>query len=155
MPTIELITEIHSNIETVFDLSRSIDFHKISTARTNEEAISGRTSGLINLNEQVTWRATHLGIRQNLTSKITSFTRPTHFRDEQIKGIFKFIIHDHYFEQVNSKVVMKDVFYFQSPLGILGKLFDKLFLKEYLKRFLIERNNMLKQYAETEEFKLS
>lgn len=153
MPTIELKIEIQADIETCFDLARSIDFHKISTAKTNEKAISGRTNGLINLDENVTWQATHFGIRQKLTSKITAFARPFHFRDEQLKGIFKFIVHDHYFEQQDGKVIMKDVFSFQSPFGILGQLFDKLVLTSYLRNFLIERNNLIKEYAETSKWK--
>ncbi|MES2681583.1 MAG: SRPBCC family protein [Bacteroidota bacterium] len=149
MPTIKLEIEIFSDIETCFDLARSIDLHQISTAKTNEKAISGRTSGLINPDETVTWQATHFGIRQKLTSKITAFKRPFHFRDEQIKGIFKFIIHDHYFEQKDQKVIMKDVFSFQSPFGIFGRIFDKLVLTKYLRKFLIERNDIIKEYAET------
>lgn len=153
MPTIELSIEIHSNIETCFDLARSIDFHTISTSRTNEKAIGGRTSGLINLGEQVTWQATHFGIRQKLTSKITTYERPFHFRDEQVKGIFKFIVHDHYFEQGDGKVIMKDVFRFQSPFGFIGQAFDKLVLTKYLTEFLVERNDLIKEYAETEKWK--
>ena len=76
MPKIELTTEIYSSITICFDLSRSIDLHKISTAKTNEEAIAGTTSGLINLGEYVTWKATHFGIKQKLTSKITAFESP-------------------------------------------------------------------------------
>jgi ligand-binding SRPBCC domain-containing protein len=127
MPTIELETEIKSDINICFDLSRSIDLHKISTAKTNEEAIEGKASGLISLNEFVTWRATHFGIRQKLTSKITEFERPFHFRDEQLKGVFKFIIHDHYFEIVGDGVKMKDVFRFQSPFGFIGRLIQNHF----------------------------
>ncbi len=153
MPTIELKIEIQGDIEICFDLARSIDFHKKSTAKTNENAISGRTSGLINLGENVTWQATHFGIRQKLTSKITAFTRPFHFRDEQLKGVFKFIIHDHYFEQQDRMVIMKDAFSFQSPFGILGNVFDKLVLTKYLKKFLIERNNLIKEYVETSKWK--
>ena len=153
MPTIELSIEIHSNIETCFDLARSIDFHTISTSRTNEKAIGGRTSGLINLGEQVTWQATHFGIRQKLTSKITTYERPFHFRDEQVKGILKFIVHDHYFEQGDGKVIMKDVFRFQSPFGFIGQAFDKLVLTKYLTKFLVERNDLIKEYAETEKWK--
>ena len=153
MPTIKLSIEIHSNIETCFDLARSIDFHQISTSRTNEKAISGRTSGLINLGEHVTWRATHFGIRQKLTSKITAYKRPFHFRDEQVSGIFKFIVHDHYFEQGGGKVIMKDVFNFQSSFGFLGQAFDKLVLSKYLTKFLVERNDLIKEYAETSKWK--
>ena len=117
MPNIILETKINSDIETCFDLSRSIDLHKISTAKTNEIAIDGTISGLINLNEFVTWEATHFGIRQKLTSRISAFESPKYFRDEQIKGIFKFIIHDHYFESQNGITIMKDIFNFQSSFG--------------------------------------
>lgn len=153
MPIIELKIEIKGDIEICFDLARSIDFHKISTAKTNEKAIAGRTSGLINLDESVTWQATHFGIRQELTSKITAFKRPFYFRDEQLKGIFKFIVHDHYFEPHKGKVMMRDVFSFQSPFGVLGKAFDKLVLTQYLTKFLVERNNLIKEYVETTKWK--
>src|SRR5688500_8687803 len=99
MPLIELITPIHAPLERCFDLSRSIDLHKLSTSKTNEEAISGVTSGLIALNEEVTWKATHFGIEQTLTSKITAFEFPVFFRDEMVRGVFKKIKHDHRFEK--------------------------------------------------------
>lgn len=153
MAVIVLETTINAPIEICFDLSRSIDLHLKSTARTNEQAIAGRISGLIELNEYVTWQATHFGVRQKLTSKITAMQFPFHFRDEQLKGIFKFIKHDHYFEQKPGYVLMKDTFHFQSPLGPLGWLADKLLLTNYLRGFLTERNKMIKHYAESGHWK--
>ncbi|MGH2646737.1 MAG: SRPBCC family protein [Ginsengibacter sp.] len=85
MSIIYLETKIKSKIEICFDLLRSIDLHQVSTSKTNERAINDRTAGLINLNEFVTWQAKHFGITQKLTSKITTFNRPFHFRDEQQK----------------------------------------------------------------------
>lgn len=154
MPTIELEIKVNSDIYTCFDLSRSIDLHQISTEHTNEKAIAGRTSGLIELNEFVTWRATHFGIRQKLTSKITALERPYHFRDEMVKGAFKFIVHDHYFETVGDHVVIKDTFRFQSPLGFLGTVVDKLVLTKYLRNLLTKRNAIIKEFAETTKWKL-
>jgi ligand-binding SRPBCC domain-containing protein len=153
MPKIELSTEIDSTIEICFDLARSIDFHVVSTASTNERAVAGRTSGLIELNETVTWQATHFGVRQKLTSKITAFNRPYYFVDEQISGVFKSIYHEHRFEEINSKVLMTDVFEFQSPFGILGTLFNELILTNYMKRLLANRNSVIKEYAETNRWK--
>jgi ligand-binding SRPBCC domain-containing protein len=154
MPKIELRTEINSTIEICFDLSRSIDLHKISTAKTNEDAIEGTTSGLINLNETVTWQATHFGIRQKLTSKITAFEKPYYFRDEQIKGAFQSIYHDHKFEQLENKILMTDIFEYESPFGIIGKMFNKFILTNYLRNLLIKRNNVIKEFAETDKWKL-
>ena len=153
MPTIEIETLIKSDINICFDLSRSIDLHKISTSKTNEEAIGGTTSGLINLNETVTWQATHFGIKQKLTSVITKFEKPFHFRDEQQKGAFKYFIHDHLFEVKGENILMKDIFTFQSPFGLVGKLFDKLVLHNYMKTLLIKRNNTIKEFAESSKWK--
>ena len=134
-------------------MSRSIDLHKISTAKTNEKAIAGITTGLIKLNETVTWEATHFAIRQNLTSKIIEFKRPHYFIDQQTKGIFKSMIHSHKFEQLDNRVIMIDIFEFQSPFGILGKIFNKLILTNYMKQLLIDRNKVIKEFAESEKWK--
>ena len=48
---------------------------------------------------------------------------------------------------------MKDIFKFASPLGLLGKLADKMVLTKYLTGFLQERNNLIKLYAETGKWK--
>lgn len=153
MPLIKLETTINAAIEICFDLSRSIDLHKISTAKTNETAIDGVTKGLINYNEFVTWQAKHFGIRQKLTSKITAYNRPFHFCDEQIKGAFKKMKHDHYFVEKDNMVLMTDGFLFESPFGIVGHAFNKLVLTGYLKRFLMERNQIIKDHAETGKWK--
>ncbi len=148
MPTILLQTIINADIETCFDLSRSIDLHKISTKKTKESAIAGKTEGLISMGETVTWQAIHLGINQKLTSKITAYHRPFHFCDEQVKGIFSTMKHDHYFEEKDGQTIMKDVFYYRAPLWILGRVAEQLFLTTYLRNFLLKRNEIIKQFAE-------
>lgn len=153
MPVIKLTTKIYSTAEICFDLSASIRLHELSTSRTKEKAIAGRTSGIIQLNETVTWEALHFGIKQRLTSVITQYNRPFHFRDEQLKGVFKNFKHDHYFEIIGDVVLMTDSFEFESPYGIFGKLFNKLILTGYLKKFLLERNKVIKKFAESEKWK--
>ena len=153
MPIIKLKTKINADKTIVFDLSRSIDLHKISTEHTNETAIAGITSGLIGLNESVTWRAKHFGIYQKLTSKITEFDRPTYFADEMIRGAFKGFKHEHHFEDFNGGTLKTDIFDYQSPFGIFGRLADNLFLKKHLIELLTERNRVVKEFAETDKWK--
>jgi ligand-binding SRPBCC domain-containing protein len=148
MAIIELTTIINAPVQICFDLARSIDLHKLSTEGTKEEAVAGVTSGLIGLNEEVTWEATHFGVRQRLSSRITAFDSPNHFRDEMIKGVFKMIKHDHYFNDFQGVTYMKDIFVYEAPLGILGKCADNLFLKTYLENLLIKRNSIIKHTAE-------
>jgi len=153
MPIIELRTEIKAEKKIVFDLSRSIDLHKISTEHTNEEAIAGKISGLIEMNESVTWRAKHFGFYQKLTSIITAYERPNYFVDEMQKGAFKKFKHEHHFEELNGKTLMIDLFDYQSPFGFLGKIADKLFLEKYIIELLIERNRIVKEFAESNKWK--
>lgn len=155
MPQIKLITNIKAEPQLVFDLSRSIDFHKLSTARTNEEVIAGRTTGLITLGESVTWKAKHFGIYQKLTSKITEYREHSLFVDEMTKGIFKYFRHEHHFHKTEQGTKMIDVFDYKSPFGLLGQLADILFLKTYMTKLLTTRNNLIKLYTEPSELQKS
>ncbi|OCA77217.1 cell division protein [Chryseobacterium artocarpi] len=149
MSRIYLETYINADVQTVFDLARNIDLHQKSTSKTNEKAIAGRTSGLIEENETVTWRAKHLGVYQTLTTKIICMDKPHQFTDEMQKGAFKSLRHQHIFKKVEGKTLMIDIFDFESPLGIIGKAFNRIFLKNYMKQFLIERNKLIKATAES------
>jgi len=153
MPKIVLKTLINAKKEIVFDLLRSIDLHKISTEHTNEEAIAGITSGLIELNDWVTWRAKHFGIYQILTSKITEFEYPNFFSDEMVKGAFKSFKHEHHFKNHKNGTLMIDYFDYQSPFGFLGKIADSLFLKKYMTDLLAKRNTTIQQFAESDKWK--
>ena len=154
MPVIELVTSIAAPIDRVFDLARSIDLHTHSTSRTGERAVAGVTSGLIGLDEEVTWRARHFGVWQSLTVRITAFERPTHFTDAMLRGAFRSMEHHHDFETAaNGTTTMRDQFRFQSPLGILGRLVDFLVLTRHLKSLLIERNRVIKTIAESDDWK--
>ena len=153
MPLIKTECVIYAPLVVCFDLSRSIDVHQISTEGTNERAIAGKTTGLIELGETVTWRAKHFGIYQKLTSKITEYKRPYHFTDEMISGTFKSIKHDHYFEYEHGFTLMKDEFQFKSPLGFLGNIFNSLILTDYMKKFIVKRNEVIKQLAESDAYR--
>lgn len=154
MAFIKLETEIHAPQKRCFDLSRSIDLHKLSTAKTHEEAIAGKMTGLIGLDETVKWRARHFGIWQTLTVKITDYQAPSYFKDEMTQGIFKVFEHQHYFEsRAENHTFMIDELYFRAPLGLLGTLVEKMILTSYLRKFLLIRNQVIKEFAETDKWK--
>lgn len=152
MPLIELETAIRAPVERVFDLARSIDAHTRSTEGSGELAVAGRTSGLIELDETVTWEARHFGVKQRLTVKITEFDRPRMFEDEMMEGAFASMRHTHRFEPADGGTMMKDEFRFKAPLGILGRIAERLFLTRYMRRFLVIRNSVLKDMAESDEW---
>lgn len=150
MPVIDFSISISAPLEICFDLARDIDLHIASTMGTQEKAVGGVTNGLINSGEEVTWEATHFGIRQRLTSRITSFERPYHFRDSQVRGAFRRFDHDHYFIGESGSTVMRDVFDYESPYGLLGRLADGCFLRSYMERFLKKRALVIKAAAESQ-----
>ena len=148
MPTITVETLVHASLERCFDAARDLDLHVSSMAQTAERAVAGRTSGLIELGEHVTWEARHFGVRQRFTSRITAFDRPRYFQDSMIRGAFHSFVHDHYFETVQGATLMRDVLTFSSPLGPLGAIVDKLVMAAYLRRLLAARNDVIKQVIE-------
>ncbi len=153
MTNIHLTTFITAPVERVFDLCRSVTLHKISTAQTGEKAIAGITSGLIKQGETVTWQAKHLFKERKFTSKITDMKPPVSFTDEMQHGDFKSFVHEHHFKQVSNGTIMIDVINFECPFGVIGNLFSRLYLKNYMKDLLIKRNDVIKQYAESTKWK--
>jgi len=150
---IHLTTFIKAPVERVFDLSRSINLHKISVSHTDEVAIAGVITGLINENESVTWQAKHLFKKRRFTSKITLMEKPVQFIDEMIQGDFKRFKHEHHFKTINNGTLMIDMVEFETPYGVLGYLVNKIYLKNYLQKLLIKRNDVIKDYAETQKYK--
>jgi hypothetical protein len=68
MIRLEETTIIEAPIERCFVLSLSVEVHLLSNVHSGEQALAvgGVTSGLVCLSEEVTWRAKHFGIWQNL-----------------------------------------------------------------------------------------
>lgn len=152
MPVIHLTTFIEAPAERVFDLSRNIELHKESMKPHKEEAVSGVRFGLIEKEDTVTWKAKHFFKTRFLRSKITAMKIPNMFIDEQIEGDFKMMKHEHHFKPCDNGTIMIDLFYFESPYGMLGRWFNSLYLTKYIRRLLEERNKTIKDFAETEKW---
>ena len=153
MPLIHLTTFIEAPLERVFDLSRSVDIHKFTMTDHQEKILDGVMSGLMNLNDTVTWKAKHFYKERTLTVKLTKLQKPDLFIDEQVKGDFVMMKHEHYFKPVENGTIMIDQFQFESPKGFLGNIVNKLFLTRYMTRLLEERNAVIKKVAESSQWK--
>jgi ligand-binding SRPBCC domain-containing protein len=70
-----------------------------------------------------------------------------------IEGAFKFMQHDHFFTAISeSQTEMRDRITFAAPLSVLGNIAEQLFLKRYMDRFLRQRNEIVKQVAESDRW---
>lgn len=149
MQRIELETKIAAPPERCFLLSLNIDLHKESTAQTSERAIAGVTHGLIGQNETVTWQGRHFGLLLTHETLISKYKHPHHFQDIMLRGMFRTFEHDHAFDlQPDGSTIMHDELRFAAPLGPLGLIAERVFLRSYLAGFLKQRNRLIKQVAE-------
>jgi len=152
MPFIHITTFIAAPQERVFDLSRSVDLHKHSMTKYGEKIVKGTMEGLMNLNDEVTWKAKHLYKERVLRTRITELKKPDFFADEQVDGEFAVMKHEHYFKPVENGTIMIDQFHYEIKYGLLGKLFNRFYLENYMKRLLSERNAIIKKNAESTQW---
>ena len=154
MVTLTELTVIHAPIGRCFDLARSVE-DLAGNVHFGEAAVAsaGVTSGVLNLGQSVTWRAKHFGVWHNLTSKYTAMQPPTYFQATMIEGIFRSMQADHYFRTLPSGATeMKDHFRVTAPLPLLGPVAELLFLRRYMLALLRERNAVIKQIAESNDW---
>jgi len=112
--------------------------------------VAGKTSGLIELGDEVEWRARHLGFVWRLRSRVTAMDRPKHFADVQVTGPFARFEHHHRCLPARAGgPLLVDEWAHTAPLGLLGRLADRLFLERYMGALLETRNRALKEAAET------
>jgi ligand-binding SRPBCC domain-containing protein len=98
----------------------------------------------------VTWRARHFGRTWTLTSRVTEFDAPHRLVDEQVRGPFRSFRHQHDFiPLVAGGTRMLDDWSHVAPLGLLGRLADRLVLTRHMSRLLEVRNAAIKREAET------
>lgn len=87
MVTLEEITVIGAPIERCFDLARSVEVHLAGNVHCRESSVAqgGITSGLVELGQQVTWRAKHFAVWHQLTSEVHAGAAP--LRNAAVKQI--------------------------------------------------------------------
>lgn len=153
MNKIEFNTHIKAPIQHCFDLARSMDFHKLSLGPIKEESIAGCMTGLIGHNQHALLKSELWGLQFCTEIKIVKFNAPFFFSYEVSDSRFLSIIHDYYFYDIREETVMINHFYYQTKWGLLGELFCFLFLEKFLSKTIIKRNEMLREYAESEKWK--
>jgi ligand-binding SRPBCC domain-containing protein len=142
-------TFIRAPREAVFDLARDVNAHNRSASFSSERCVApGRTEGLLELGDLVTFEGVHFGIRQRFTAKIIKLDRPNVFVDELVKAAFRSMRHVHEFEERDGGTLMRDTLDWVSPFGILGVIADKIAVERHLRVFVTRKQRALKEIAE-------
>lgn len=152
MERIRRETWIDAPAERCFLLSLSVDLHTASAHSSREKAVAGVTTGLISKGETVTFQGRHFGLKLKRTSRIEVLRPYSHYRDTMISRVFRHFEHDHYFAAMNDGTRMRDEIRFSASWGMLGRLATRLFMRRRLRAILVERNALLKQVSESDEW---
>lgn len=86
------------------------------------------------------------GIPMEWITEITHVMEPFFFIDEQRKGPYAIWHHEHHFEEVAGGVKMTDKLYYSLPFGGLGKMLDKLFVKNKVQEIFEFRREVLQSF---------
>jgi ligand-binding SRPBCC domain-containing protein len=80
-----------------------------------------------------------------LTVRISEYERPRWFRDELVRGPFRRLRHDHWFEAGEGGTRMRDDFEFAAV-----PIVDELVLAPHLRRLLLKRNELIARLAKAD-----
>jgi ligand-binding SRPBCC domain-containing protein len=154
MVTIRRETHIDAPTERVFDLARSVDLQREMSAP--DRPIAGTVAGLATPGESTVWELRPFGRRFELTTKVTAYSRPTHFRRTMRSGPLDRFVHDQFsaFEDADDpdgETVLRDVLTVELPFGPVGDLFEPV-VERRLGARLDERNDRLRRVAENDEW---
>ncbi|MGB1038763.1 MAG: SRPBCC family protein [Bacteroidia bacterium] len=93
--------------------------------------------------------APFLGIKLNWMTEITTVNNKNYFIDEQRFGPYAFWHHRHSFEETDDGVIMKDEVNYKLPMGILGTIAHKIFVKKQLNEvFEYRRLKLIELFGE-------
>jgi ligand-binding SRPBCC domain-containing protein len=78
-------------------------------------------------------------------TEITQVNEPHHFIDNQRFGPYSMWHHQHFFEEIDGGVLMKDIIHYVIPFGIFGRIANRLFVRRQLNGIFAFRKKVLKE----------
>lgn len=123
-------------------------FALVRDPRVHTETVA-TYDGEFGMGQRVRFASKTLGIKQVLVVEVTEFDPPHRVTDEMTSGKFCSFRHVHEFFPQGGGTLMRDTVEWESPLGPLGRLADKLFLERKITHLVSARNSRLKSLAES------
>ena len=153
MPTIHLTTFIAAPASIVFDLSRHVSIQKEAFADYKIDAVAGTRFGTLEKGETITWKSHHLFKDRLQRIKVVEMTKPEMYIEVQLQGDLPAWRHEHHFKAIENGMLMIDLMSFETPYGIMGQWFNKLYFTGYMEALIHRKNNLIKRFAESDRWK--
>nr|WP_240895222.1 SRPBCC family protein [Kineococcus siccus] len=129
-----------------------VDVHTASLAGSGETATTGTGRRHLGPGDEVTFRGRHFLVRWSMTARVTAWERPHRFVDEQVRGPFRALRHEHRFDALDAgRTRMTDHLVVTAPGGPLGAVVTRWVLAPHLARLLRRRAAHVKAVAEGRE----
>lgn len=145
---IVVVTDVAAPAQVLHDLVLDVDVHAESLRGSGESATTSTGRRTLAEGDEVTFRARHLGVRWTMTSRVTTVERPHRIVDEQVRGPFRRMRHEHVFAPGPRGTRMTDRMEVALRGGPVGALVVRLVAEPYLRRLLRERADHLRSVAE-------
>jgi ligand-binding SRPBCC domain-containing protein len=94
--------------------------------------VVGNTDAEVRAGTCIRYKLRLHGVRFNWESRITEYVENQHFADEQLIGPYRRWYHRHLFKAVPDGVEIRDVVEYQLPLGVFGRLGQRLMVNRQL-----------------------
>lgn len=141
------VQEINASLQEVWNFfSNPVNLKAITPGYMNFIITSAELPAQIYTGQLITYKVSPLlGIPLNWETEITDVEPLKLFVDNQRKGPYKLWRHTHLFEQKGDKVLMTDIVEYELPMGFIGTLGHRLWVKAQLQRILDFRFNKVEQ----------
>ncbi|MEC8614876.1 MAG: SRPBCC family protein [Bacteroidota bacterium] len=145
MYKLERIQKLPISISTAWDFfSNPINLSKITPPYMNFKIIDGANGGIYP-GKIISYTVTPiLNFKLNWVTEITQVEKLKFFIDEQRFGPYKFWHHKHFLKNINGGVEMTDIVHYKLPMGLLGNIAHKVFVKRKLNEIFGYRFSILK-----------
>ena len=134
------IDEVFSVFENPYNLVK-ITPPSLNFRVTNPATVEMRQGAEINYTLRVK------GLPVKWTTRITDYTPPFHFVDQQFSGPYTLWHHLHTFEQTVDGVLVKDAVNYILPFGALGRIVHPIVRKDLLAIFTYRQNALAEMWG--------
>ena len=140
---------LHSSVEEVWDfISSPANLKEITPGYMGFDIISENLPDKMYPGMIICYRVKPLfGIPVTWVTEITQVVEKKYFIDQQRSGPYALWHHQHFIEKSEDGILMTDIISYKPPLGFLGKIANKLFIRKKLEEiFNYRREALIKKF---------
>ncbi|HAF28713.1 MAG TPA: hypothetical protein DCG75_06655 [Bacteroidales bacterium] len=135
-----------SLIEAWDFFSQPDNLGKITPQYMNFNILSRSDAGEMYPGMIITYRLSPLfNFTVKWATEITQIKEHRYFIDNQIQGPYKIWHHEHHFKKINNGTEMRDILFYDVPLGFIGQILHKIFIRKRVQEIFDFRETKIKE----------